>query len=162
MNKITRTSIAKIMFCYALLYEHYKHEELRERILQQIERVINEYIPTERFTLDEKEVIVIRESNKKVIYQMREKIEGKLPKFNELLLKYQLHSSRETLLSFLFYLIEEYQEKTNNPGRYKAWKELEETIEEDDAYSGVAESPEYMGTVEKCYLEMIEEVVSVV
>ncbi len=162
MNKITRNSIAKIMFCYALFYEHYQNEELRERILQQLERTINEYIPTERFTLDGNEIVVIRESNRKLIYQMRQKIESKLPRFNELLIKHELHSSPETLLSFLFYLIEEYQEKTNNPGRFKAWKELEETVEEDEAYTGVNEAPDYMGAVEKCYTEMIAEVVSVV
>lgn len=162
MNEISRKHIAKIMFCYALAYEHYKNESIKNSLLNAIEQVINEYIPTERFTLHGRDVVVVRESVRNSVYRLRQQIENRLPKFNEILIGHNLHSSPETILSLLYYLVEEYLEKTNNPDRYKRWKYLDEICQQDEAYAGTNEDPAYMGTVEKCYNVMIDEVLQAI
>lgn len=162
MNEISRRHIAKIMFCYALAYEHYKNESVKNSLLSAMEQVINEYIPTERFTLNGRDVVVIRESVRNTVHRLKQRIEVNLPRFNNILIKHNLHSSQETILSLLYYLIEEYLEKTNNATRYRRWKYLDEICQQDEAYAGTGEDPTYMGTVEKCYNEMIQRVLKVV
>ncbi len=162
MNLVTQYSIGKIMFCYAIAFEHYQNEENREKLLKTMEQVTNQYIPVDLFTINGTDVTVIRQSVRNEVYAVRQQIDSRIPRFNELLQENGLHASSETILSFLFYLIEEFLEKTNNPQRLRLWKELEEICESDPAYTGVNEAPDYMGKVENCYSEMRKEVIAAV
>lgn len=158
MNKTTKNSIAKIMFCYAIAYEHYNNENLKNSLLNQLEQIINLYIPVDNFTVDGRDVVVIRESIKNTVYTIREQIKSKLPVFNGHLLKNDLQPTGETVLSFLFFLTEEFLEKTNNFDRLQKWKYFSELCEQDEAYTAVNADPKYMETVEKTYKIMIEVV----
>lgn len=156
MNEVTKNSIAKIMFCYAIAYEHYNNENLKNSLLNQLEQIINLYIPVDNFTVDGRNIVVIRESIKNTVYTIRKQIESKLPFFNVHLLENNLQPTPETVLSFLFFLTEEFLEKTNNAGRLQKWKTFSELCENDEAYTAVNADPKYMETVEKTYKTMIE------